>query len=82
MFPAWQATLQVTWLDHHPQTVVEQLKPLPGFTVGSVRVTRTGEGSEIRVTYWAPEGILSNPAPRLVVLCGQETESGEGAVKS
>ncbi len=69
MLPAWRHTLQVDWPLHRPQVQSEPLKTSGPFFAATMNITRQGEETPPLATYWAPPGILANPAPKLVVLC-------------
>jgi len=80
--PAWRHTLQVDWPRARTQVRTLESKSNAEFTSTSLAVQRLGESARIRATYLAPAGILSNPAPKLVVLCDDDTEWDENKLFS
>ena len=69
MQPAWRHTLQVQWPLSRPGIQVEESKQEGQFLRASLRLMRPGGTVPVSTIYWAPPGILSNAAPKLVVLC-------------
>ena len=72
MEPAWRHTLQVEWPKGHVRSRVEAVRELGGFTAATLNIYGPEGGTNILARYWAPPGILSNPAPRIVVICGDK----------
>jgi hypothetical protein len=75
MLPAWRHTLQVAWPDMEVQTQVGAITTSGEFTTARLSMNRLGEDASVQATYWAPPGILTDPAPRLVVVCGSEGQN-------
>jgi hypothetical protein len=73
MQPAWQHTLQVGWPDSPARSRAERVKESGGFTVATLRITRSEGEAGILASYWAPPGILTTPAPRVVVICSDKS---------
>jgi hypothetical protein len=73
MHPAWQHTLQVGWPDSPARSRAERVKESGGFTVATLRITRSEGEAGILASYWAPPGILTTPAPRVVVICSDKS---------
>ncbi len=76
VLPAWRHTLLVPASNAKPETRTEGLNTLPGFTTAAVEFHRPGGHSAIQARYWAPPGILTEPAPRLVILCHPDDPAG------
>src|ERR1035437_9784118 len=57
MQPAWQHTLQVGWPDSPARSRAERVKESGGFTVATLRITRSEGEAGILASYWAPPGI-------------------------
>ena len=75
MLPAWRHTLQVAWPGIQAQTRAEGLSTVGEFTTARLHIKRQGGEANIPATYWAPPGILKEPSPRLVVVCGSGERS-------
>jgi hypothetical protein len=67
--PAWRHTLQIDWPVVGVQSRAEKVRQSGEFTAATVKISRSEAGPAILASYWAPPGILSNPAPRVVVIC-------------
>jgi hypothetical protein len=42
------------------------------FTAATLSIDRSEGGASILASYWAPPGILTNPAPKVVVICSDK----------
>src|SRR5581483_4385478 len=73
MLPSWRHTLQVDWPNLGAQARVEKMITCNQFNAMPVSVTRPGQESAVRCTYWAPLDILQQPNPRLIVLASANT---------
>lgn len=71
--PAWRHTLQVEWPNSQVRSHAEQVKESAGLTVATLRISRGESDTGILATYWAPPDILSNPAPKVVVICSDKS---------
>jgi hypothetical protein len=72
MQPAWQHTLQVRWPASRARCQAENVRQSGQFTTASLTISRSDGDGSVRATYWAPPGILANPAPRVVVIAGDK----------
>jgi hypothetical protein len=79
MFPAWRHTLQVRWPRARTQVQTDDLKTAGDLTTASVIIQRLGEASGIRAAYLAPASILTEPRPKLVVMCNESASGGDDA---
>jgi hypothetical protein len=69
MQPAWRHTLQVEWPARAVRCRAENVRETGGYTTAALRIDRSEGGAGVLASYWAPPGILTNPAPRVVVVC-------------
>ena len=69
MQPAWRHTLQVELPGSTVRSRAERVREFGEFTAASLEISRSEGGPSIQATYWAPPGILTNPAPKVVVVC-------------
>jgi hypothetical protein len=72
MQPAWRHTLQLDWPNSTAQSRAENVRQSGDFTAATIKVTRSNDGSAIQASYWAPPGILTDPARRVVVICSDQ----------
>ena len=72
MQPAWRHTLQIDWPNSQVRSRAEKMRQSGEFTAASLKISRTEGGPAVLASYWAPPGILSNPAPRVVVICSDK----------
>lgn len=72
MLPAWRHTLQVGSPLNRARLQAEGLNESGSFATARLKITRPGEDAAMLATYWAPPGLFTNKAPRLVVLAGEE----------
>lgn len=70
MFPAWRHTLLVDWPQSRTELKTEPLPQENGFTRARFELRRSGEAGVILAQYWAPPGLETSRAPKLVVLSG------------
>jgi len=75
MQPAWRHTLQIEWPISAVRCRAERVRESGEFTAATLRISRAKEGADILASYWAPPGILTNPAPRVVVICSDRTNA-------
>ena len=75
MLPAWQRTLQTQWMKSMTRIQADQFKTVDRLVTASLRINRFGEESVIQATYWAPQNILDNSEPKVVVLANPESDS-------
>ena len=73
--PAWRRTLQIEWPTRGVRCRAERVRETEGFTAAMLRIDRSEGGASILASYWAPSGILTNPAPRVVVICNGKTDA-------
>lgn len=73
--PAWRHTLQVEWPNCTVRSRAERLREPGGFTAATLKINRSEKDAPILATYWAPPGILTNPAPRVVVICSDKSDA-------
>jgi hypothetical protein len=69
MQPAWQHTLQVEWPFSQVRSRAERVRQSGEFTAATLKISRAEGGPTIQASYWAPPGILSNSAPKVIVIC-------------
>jgi hypothetical protein len=81
MFPAWRHTFQVQWPRARTQVQTDGLKTTGALTTASVLIQRLGESSGISATYLAPASILTEPRPKLVVMCDKNNSGLDGAAE-
>ena len=67
--PAWRHTMQVEFPDSTVRSRAEGVRKSGEFTTATLKISRSEGGPSIQASYWAPPGILTNPAPRVVVIC-------------
>jgi hypothetical protein len=72
MQPAWRHTLQVEWPIRGVRCRAERVRETEGFTAATLRIDRSEGGASILASFWAPPGILTNPAPKVVVICSDK----------
>ena len=70
--PAWRHTLQVEWPDSRVRSRAEKVRKSGEFTAATLSIDRSEGGASILASYWAPPGILTNPAPKVVVICSEK----------
>jgi hypothetical protein len=75
MQPAWRHTLQIGWPNSRARCRAEEVRESGEFTAATLRIDRAEGGASIRASYWAPPGILSNPAPKVVVICNGKADA-------
>ena len=76
MQPAWRHTLQIEWPAATVRSRAERVRQSSEFTAATLKISRSERNPTILCSYWAPPGILSNPAPRVVVICSDKNEAG------
>jgi hypothetical protein len=69
MRPAWRHTLQVEWPPRTSWCRAERVRESGGFTAATLKISRSEKDAYVLASYWAPPGILTAPAPRVVVIC-------------
>ncbi|HOX55518.1 MAG TPA: hypothetical protein PLC99_01375 [Verrucomicrobiota bacterium] len=72
MEPAWRHTLLVQWPVSRARSQAQEVKESAGFTSATLRISRSEDAPHMLATYWAPPGILTNPAPRIVVIASDQ----------
>ena len=72
MQPAWRHTLQIEWPTRGVRCRAERVRETEGFTAATLRIDRSEGGASILASYWASPGILTNPAPKVVVICSDK----------
>jgi hypothetical protein len=72
MQPAWRHTLQIEWPNSVVRSRAEKARESGEFTAAALKISRSEGGPTIQASYWAPRGILTNPAPKVVVICSGE----------
>jgi hypothetical protein len=75
MFPVWRHTLQVEWPGNTVRSRAERVREAGGVTAATLKISLSEGGPAILASYWAPPGILNNPAPRVVVICGGKNDA-------
>src|ERR1039458_2667190 len=75
MQPAWRHTLQIEWPTRLARCRAERVRETEGFTAATLRIDPLEGDESILASYWAPPGILTNPAPRVVVICNGRTDA-------
>ena len=75
MQPAWRHTLQVEWPKSAVRSRAESVRQSGEFTAATLKISRSEGDPAILASYWAPADILSNPAPRVVVICSGKNAS-------
>ena len=75
MQPAWRHTLQVEWPKSAVRSRAESVRQSGEFTAATLKISRSEGDPAILASYWAPPDILSNPAPRVVVICSGKNAS-------
>ena len=73
--PAWRHTLQIEWPALGARGRAEGVKEIGGFTTATLKIDRAEGAASILASYWAPPGILTNAAPRVVVICNGKTDA-------
>jgi hypothetical protein len=72
VLPAWRHTLQLEELGTKAEVRFESIGATNNLLAATVKLLRPGEDSAIQATYWAPEALLADPKPKLLVLCNAE----------
>jgi hypothetical protein len=75
MQPAWRHTLQIEWPNDLVRSRAEKVRHSGEFTAATLMISRSEGGPTILASYWAPSGMLSNPAPKVVVICNGKDSS-------
>ncbi len=82
VLPAWRHTLQVDWPRAQTRVELHDLNTAGEFASASVTFRRLGETNPVLASYEAPANILTNPAPKLVVLCDEQSPGVPGSAPS
>jgi hypothetical protein len=75
MQPAWCHTLQIEWPNRTSWCRAERVRESGGFTAATLKIRRSEKDAFILASYWAPPGILTAPAPRVVVICRDNNDA-------
>ena len=75
MQPAWRHTLQIEWPNSRVRSRAEKVRQSGEFTAATLTISRSEEGPAILASYWAPPDILTNPAPKVVVICSGNNDT-------
>jgi hypothetical protein len=75
MQPAWRHTLQIEWPASTVRSQPEQVRESGGVTAAALKISRSAGEAGVLAHYWAPAGILTNAAPRVVVLCSDQNDA-------
>ena len=75
MQPAWRHTLQIEWRNRTASCRAERVRESGGFTAATLKISHSEKDAHILASYWAPPGILTAPAPRVVVVCGDNNDA-------
>ena len=78
VLPAWRHTLQVDWPSARTQVQVHDFKQAGELASALVEIRRLGETNQLIASYEAPSRILTNPAPKLVVMCDDTSTKEPG----
>ena len=74
MQPAWRHTLHIEWPARVARCRAEGVREIEGFTAAALRIDALEGDASILASYWAPPGILTNPAPKVVVICNGRSD--------
>ena len=75
MRPAWRHTLQIEWPNRTAWCRAERVRESGGFNAATLKISRSERDAYVLASYWAPTGILTAPAPRVVVICGDNNDA-------
>ncbi|MCX6929015.1 MAG: acetylxylan esterase [Verrucomicrobia bacterium] len=69
MQPAWRHTLQVEPACATLRSRAESVTKVGEYTAATLTISRSQGGPTLRASYWAPPGIITNAAAKVVVIC-------------
>jgi hypothetical protein len=75
MRPAWRHTLQIEWPNRTAWCRAERVRESGGFNAATLKISRSERDAYVLASYWAPTGILTAPAPRVVVICRDDNDA-------